>query len=55
MNKENLQALLNNIYTDLLMLKEGEWTPDESSCEDSIKTIEDIAIELDIEITDTRV
>lgn len=55
MNKEKLQALLNHIYTDILMLKEGSWQPDESSCEDSIEVIEQIASELDIEITDTRI
>lgn len=54
MDKEKLQALLNHIYTDMLMLRDGEWQPDTDSCESSIEVIEQIATELNIEITDTR-
>ena len=50
MDKEKLQTLLSNIYQDIIMLKEGTWVPDKSSCEATLEAIEKVAIELNIKI-----
>ena len=51
---EEIQKLLNSIYTDLLMLRDGDWQPDEDSCEASINTVKELASELRYELTDIR-
>lgn len=46
--------LINHVYTDLLMLQDGTWQPDEKSVEDSINTVEKLAEELKLNLKDTR-
>lgn len=55
MDIEEIKRLLNHIYTDMLMLKEGNWQPDEESCDYTIDTIEELAKEIGVELKDTRV
>lgn len=52
--EEELKSLLSDIYTDILMLKEEIWEPDEDSCNSTIDNIERIAQLLNLEIKDTR-
>lgn len=54
MNKHKIQILLNSIYTDILMLKDDEWQPDENSCLASINIIKELAKELKIKLKDLR-
>ena len=54
MNKHKIQILLDSIYTDLLMLRDGDWQPDEDSCEASINIIKELAKELKIKLKDLR-
>ncbi len=51
---EDLKELLSGIYTDILMLQDGTWQPDDDSCNATIDAIESIASILNVEITDTR-
>lgn len=45
---KRVSELLNDIYTDMLMLKEYAWEPDEDSVQASIETVETIASELQL-------
>lgn len=54
MNKELIEKCLSLIYTDMLMLKDGEWIPDEHSAEATIDNIEILAQELKIPLKDLR-
>lgn len=54
MNKHKIQILLDSIYTDLLMLKDDEWQPDEDSCKASIDIIKELGKELKIKPKDLR-
>lgn len=45
---------LNSLYTDLLMLRDGDWEPDREGADASILTIQDIADTLGITLQDTR-
>lgn len=45
---------LNLIYTDMLMLQEGVWVPDDDSVKSSVDTIERIANTLGVELKDIR-
>ena len=45
---------MNCLYTDLLMLHEGEWEPCEHSVEASIGMLEIVAEILDIDLQDNR-
>jgi len=49
-----LKCCLDAIYTDLLMLQDGSWEPDESSIEASINTVDTIGNILGIRIKDMR-
>lgn len=51
---KEIQEGLDFIYTDLLMLQEGSWTPDESSVEASLDTVRSIGNLLQLEIKDVR-
>lgn len=51
---KNIEAELNCIYTDLLMLEEGVWVPDEDSINDTLNNVRTIALNLGIELRDTR-
>ena len=46
---------LSHLYTDLLMLKEEIWIPDEHSIQDSLNNLEECAESiLELELKDTR-
>jgi hypothetical protein len=51
---EELESLLNHIHTDLAMLQDGSWTPDITSIEASLNTVDEIANILGIELKDIR-
>lgn len=53
-NQSELEELLSGVYTDILMLQDGTWQPDEHSCQATIEAIEKIANELNLELKDTR-
>ena len=54
MNKHKIQMLLDSIYTNILMLKDDEWQPDEDSCKASINVIKELGKELKIKLKDLR-
>lgn len=54
MSTEKVKAALSAVYTDMLMLKDGSWMPDDDSIGATIDNLELISDELNIEITDTR-
>ena len=54
MSRELIRVCLSHIYTDMLMLQDGEWVPDEHSTEAIIGNIEAIAQELKIPLKDFR-
>lgn len=45
---------LCRVYTDLLMLQDGSWVPDNSSIENTISNLESMAEVLGIELQDKR-
>ena len=51
---EQTEPNLNNIYTDMLMLKDGSWVPDDKSIADTILVISALADTLGLELKDTR-
>lgn len=51
---EQIQVYLNCIYTDILMLQDGSWEPDDDSIECSMEMIQGIASELLLGLEDTR-
>jgi len=51
---EQTEPNLNNIYTDMLMLKDGSWVPDDKSIADTILVISALADTLGVELKDTR-
>jgi len=53
-NEIDLPMALNCVYTDFLMLRDGDWDPDEDTINASIGMIERIAEILDIGLEDTR-
>lgn len=57
MSKPDYKAIedsLSCIYTDMMLLKEDIWQPDEHSVQDTIEQIEFVASELDLTIIDNR-
>lgn len=52
-NKE-LQSPLQDIYSDIQLLKSGDWVPDDYSCEASLGSIRRIAESLDIELKENK-
>ena len=50
----NIKSKLSNVYTDLLMLRDGEWEFDESSVDATISMVEQISEELEITPEDLR-
>ena len=50
----SVKSKLSNVYTDLLMLRDGEWEIDESSVDATISMIEQISEELEITPEDLR-
>jgi len=51
---EEVQDLLSELYTDMLMLKDGSWQPDKHTCDASIDAIETIALKLNLTVSDNR-
>ena len=49
-----IEELLSGIYTDILMLQDGTWQPDDDSCNATIDAIERLSTLLNAEIKDTR-
>tara|TARA_R110000803_G_scaffold52425_3_gene107960 strand:+ start:2040 stop:2300 length:261 start_codon:yes stop_codon:yes gene_type:complete len=49
-----MKTELNCIYTDLLMLEDGSWVPDEDSINDTLDNVRTIANNLGVELKDTR-
>ena len=54
MNEDKVQEAINNLYTDLYMLYDGEWKPEPHSVQASIDGLEFIAEELDMDCADFR-
>ena len=54
MEELTLNEKLNCLYLDFLMLKDGDWIPDEHSVNASISMLESVAIDLNITLEDTR-
>lgn len=48
------QELVDGLYTDLQMLKDGSWEPDAHSCDDSLECVEEIARRLNVTPKDNR-
>jgi len=46
MDIQKVQQLLNHLYTDLNLLRDGDWEPDYHSTQDSIDNLEEVASEL---------
>ena len=45
MSPENINKVLDKldfIMEDFMMIRDGEWEPDEKFCNDSIQTVQDI-------------
>jgi hypothetical protein len=53
MNKQKVKTALKHLYKDIEMLRDGEWEPDEHSCEATLDTIDEIANEINIDIHGT--
>ena len=51
---DEAEKLLSALYTDILMLADGSWQPDKKSISATIDTIETLALELNLTITDNR-
>lgn len=54
-NKKEIEDKLSHVYTDILMLKDGTWHPDEGSCMSTLEMLKDVAEILEIRVIDTRV
>lgn len=50
----NIQELLNMLYTDMSMLADGSWSPDTDSCDASLDVLQRIASHLGLTLTDSR-
>lgn len=48
--KKVVKPLLQQIFNDFRMLKDGEWTPDADSCEASMDNLRELAIELGVKL-----
>ena len=49
-----IKEMLNHLYTDLLMLKDGSWVQDEHNCNESIDMVKSLAAKLNVDLHDTR-
>ena len=52
--KEQAQHLGNMLYTDLLMLQEGDWVPDRHSVQDTLDNLEQLLALYDITPMEVR-
>jgi len=55
MDVGSIQLFLDSLYTDLLMLQDGSWMPDQHSINASLQVLEGLAKELDLECKDNRI
>lgn len=51
---EEVESLLSSIYTDMLMLIDGTWEPDNNSCQATIENIEKLSEKLGVNLKDFR-
>lgn len=52
--QQNIEACLNHIWTDLLMLQAGTWIPDKHTTQSTINNVDQLAEELGIELTQLK-